>query len=88
MLTCEKPREDTTQASGESSSGATAQRSRQTERRSKPNEKIKSQGEDATETEKRDWKCLQSPIKSNCLADAASPRPQLLSHPLRTWHLF
>jgi len=54
MLTREKQREDRTQVSRESSSGATAQRSRQKQRRSKPNDKIKSQGEDATETEKKE----------------------------------
>lgn len=50
---CEKQWKGRTQVSGKSSSGATAQESRQKQRRSKPNEKTKSQGEEAAATEKR-----------------------------------
>lgn len=68
---------------------ATAQKSRQKQRRPKPNEKTKSQGEDAAATEKRRLEVLVFSNKEQlCLVEAtfySFPSP---AHPPGLWHLF
>lgn len=74
MLICEKQREDRTQASGESSSGATSQRSRQKQSRSKPNEKIKSQKKMQLKQRKERLEMLVVSNKEQlCFVEAAFP---------------